>query len=133
MEYKRLTNTQKFYEDEVVDMDEIYERLAELEDKIERGELAEVPEGAVVLTKEEYDAINITEEQIVQWKQNFKDEIETQILEIKEQARKETAREIYKRLCNVEYSIYDNAYGYAGALVSEFEKIFNEYGIEVEE
>lgn len=32
---------------------EIYNRLAELEDKIERGELVEVPKGAVVLTPEE--------------------------------------------------------------------------------
>ena len=50
-----------------------------------------------------------------------------------EQARKETVKEIFRRLCNVEYSIYDDAHGYAGALVREFEKIFNEYGVEVEE
>ena len=31
----------------------IYNRLAELENKIERGELVEVPKGAVVLTPEE--------------------------------------------------------------------------------
>ena len=31
----------------------IYNRLAELEDKIERGELVEVPKGAVVLTPED--------------------------------------------------------------------------------
>lgn len=31
----------------------VYNRLAELEDKIERGELVEVPKGAVVLTPEE--------------------------------------------------------------------------------
>ena len=31
----------------------IYNRLAELEDKIESGELVEVPKGAVVLTPEE--------------------------------------------------------------------------------
>lgn len=31
----------------------IHNRLAELEDKIERGELVEVPKGAVVLTPEE--------------------------------------------------------------------------------
>lgn len=50
-----------------------------------------------------------------------------------EQARKDKVMEIYKRLCNVEYSIYDDAHGYAGALASEFEKIFNEHGMEVEE
>ena len=32
---------------------ELQDRLAELEDKIERGELVEVPKGAVVLTPEE--------------------------------------------------------------------------------
>lgn len=31
----------------------IYNRLAEIEDKIERGELVEVPKGAAVLTPEE--------------------------------------------------------------------------------
>lgn len=31
----------------------VYNRLAELEDKIENGELVEVPKGAVVLTPEE--------------------------------------------------------------------------------
>ena len=44
MEYKRLTNRKRFYEDEVIDMDEIYERLAELEDKIENKKLVFVPE-----------------------------------------------------------------------------------------
>ena len=34
-------------------MHEGIERLAELEDKIERGELVEVPKGAMVLTPEE--------------------------------------------------------------------------------
>ena len=47
-----------------------------------------------VLTKDEYDAINITAEKIVQWEQEFKDEIEKQISEIKEQSRKEIAQEI---------------------------------------
>ena len=32
---------------------QVYNRLAELEDKIESGELGEVPKGAVVLTPEE--------------------------------------------------------------------------------
>lgn len=33
--------------------EELQDRLAEIEDKIERGELVEVPKGAVVLTPEE--------------------------------------------------------------------------------
>ena len=33
----------------------IYNRLAELEDKIEQGTLKEIPENAVVLTREEYE------------------------------------------------------------------------------
>ena len=47
MEYKRLTNSYKgapLHTDmEVTDGDEIYERLAELEDKIEQGTLIELP------------------------------------------------------------------------------------------
>ena len=42
-EYKRLTNTQKFYEDEVINMDEVYERLAKLESMIEDKELVFIP------------------------------------------------------------------------------------------
>ena len=43
MTYERLTNRKRFYEDEVIDMDEIYERLAELEDMIESSQLIEPP------------------------------------------------------------------------------------------
>ena len=48
-DYKRIT----MREFAGVKGDNIYNRLAELEDKIERGELVEVPKGAVVLTPEE--------------------------------------------------------------------------------
>lgn len=41
------------YEEQKERDSEIMSRLAELEDKIERGELVEVPKGAVVLTPEE--------------------------------------------------------------------------------
>ena len=87
-----------------------------------------IHEGAVVLTREEYErlASYISEERA---REIFHEETE----KLKEKIRKETAKEIYKRLCNVEYSIYDDAHGYAGALLSEFEKIFNENGMEVEE
>lgn len=37
----------------VNDYEKVVNRLAELEDKIERGELVEVPKGSVVLTPEE--------------------------------------------------------------------------------
>lgn len=81
-----------------------------------------IPEGAVVLTREELDKLHI-----------FDDEMFERILDNeREMGRKEMAKETYKRLCNVEYSIYDDAYGYAGALLSEFEKIFNEHGMVVE-
>ena len=61
-DYKRLTDKViaemlRNPEGESWDSDNIeaqcYIRLAELEDKIERGELVEVPKGAVVLTPEE--------------------------------------------------------------------------------
>lgn len=48
-DYKRIT----MREFAGVTGDNIYNRLAELEDKIESGELVEVPKGAVVLTPEE--------------------------------------------------------------------------------
>lgn len=48
-DYKRIT----MREFAGVTGDNIYNRLAELEDKIESGELVEVPQGAVVLTPEE--------------------------------------------------------------------------------
>lgn len=56
MKYKRLTK--RIAKDEEAflfhsSLHEGIERLAELEDKIERGELVEVPKGAVVLTPEE--------------------------------------------------------------------------------
>lgn len=41
------------YDVSPVDTDNLAGRLAEFEDKIERGELVEVPKGAVVLTPEE--------------------------------------------------------------------------------
>ena len=61
-DYKRLTDRViaemlRNTEEESWDSDNIeaqcYIRLAELEDKIERGELVEVPKGAVVLSPEE--------------------------------------------------------------------------------
>ena len=48
-DYKRIT----MREFAGVRGDNIYNRLAELEDKIESGELVEVPKGAVVLAPEE--------------------------------------------------------------------------------
>ena len=83
-----------------------------------------IPDGAVVLTREELETTDKIPQKI---KEFYKWFIEIE----KEQTSKETAREIFKRLCNVEYSIYDDAYGYAGALVKEFEQIFKEYGVEV--
>ena len=38
-------------------IDEVYDRLAKLEDKIERGELQEIPDGAVVIDKGELEAL----------------------------------------------------------------------------
>lgn len=85
-----------------------------------------IPDGAVVLTREEMETTDKIPQKI---KGFYKWFIEIE----KEQSRKETVREIFKRICNVEYSIYDDAYGYANALVCEFEKIFKEHGLEVEE
>lgn len=60
MKHERLTeygsNGKAFYADlkhDTIRVGVAIDRLAELEDKIERGELVEVPRGAVVLTPEE--------------------------------------------------------------------------------
>ena len=58
MKYKRLTKRIADEEEAFLfhsSLHEGIERLAELEDKIESGELVEVPKGAVVLTPEERD------------------------------------------------------------------------------
>ena len=51
-----------------------YTRLHELEDKIERGELVEVPKGAVVLTPEEREPRNEVERYGLDKKINKKEE-----------------------------------------------------------
>ena len=63
-DYKRLTEKDSCYYDDMARIDDLggadilYDRLAELEDKIESGELCEqgyrkLPENSVVLLKEE--------------------------------------------------------------------------------
>ena len=52
---KGVINDGKYYRG-CFDATAIVDRLGELEDKIERGELVEVPKGAVVLTPEERGA-----------------------------------------------------------------------------
>lgn len=55
MKYERLMERDKCvsFNRACFEIIEAIQRLAELEDKIERGELVEVPKGAVVLTPEE--------------------------------------------------------------------------------
>ena len=55
MKYERLTIKREngFATVRNTTLQGLIDRLAELEDKIERGELVEVPKGAVVLTPEE--------------------------------------------------------------------------------
>lgn len=55
MKYERLTIKREngFSTVRNTTLQGLIDRLAELEDKIERGELVEVPKGAVVLTPEE--------------------------------------------------------------------------------
>lgn len=60
----------------VNDYEKVVNRLAELEDKIERGELVEVPKGAVVLTPEERDEeIRLANEERKQAVKEFSDKI----------------------------------------------------------
>ena len=55
------------------------------------------------------------------------------INELKEQVRKETAKEIRERISNVECLATENAFCFAIKLDAEFDKIFTEYGVEVDE
>lgn len=56
---------------------ELQDRLAEIEDKIERGELAEVPKGSVVLTPEERaEEMRLCNEMRKQAVQEFADRVE---------------------------------------------------------
>ena len=82
MEYKRLTKkivddgtVQISYADRIVGCyhrDEmIRERLAELEDKIESGTLKEIPEGAVVLTKAEYESKSLLAKECLKWRWKY--------------------------------------------------------------
>ena len=62
----------------------IYNRLAELEDKIEQGTLKEIPEGAVVVSRQ------IWEEHIENWDKTTK--------AVEERARKETAEKLLNKV-----------------------------------
>lgn len=98
--------------------DEIWERLAELEDKIEDGTLNEIPEGAEVLSKEATELI--AGELGVISPSSGKPIGQA----IKEKIRKETAREI------IEY-LQDNGRKYeTWYLINELKK---QYGVVVEE
>ena len=98
-EYKRLTSKKedRYWEQEEFwqsaeepsyeQIEELYSRLAELEDKIENGQLVEIPEDSVVLSKEEQEKIlTATESRINKLKEQVK------------QARKETTEKIFEIL-----------------------------------
>lgn len=80
--------------------EKVFNRLAELEDKIERGTLKEIPENAVVLTREEYEELqkgvkthNYTatfnameaDRWLDGYKQGFKEGVEAVQIQLKEQ------------------------------------------------
>lgn len=83
MKYERLTKRDKngnchLWDDTVMGMFNALDHLAELEDKIERGELVEVPKGAVVLTPEERaEEMRLANEERKQAVKEFADKIIT--------------------------------------------------------
>lgn len=107
---------------------EVVDRLAELEDKIERGELQEIPDGAVVLTREDlkdciigevagYDILQMAFARAERWR---------------DEARKETAMEILTRLHNTVSLWYPHG-NIPYKLVDERIKLLAEkYGVEVD-
>lgn len=139
MEYNRLTKwingvpairtyTGSYTTPFDADVYDAIKRLAELEDKIEQGTLKEIPENAVVLTKEEYEKHKgFSREEV--------DEIsETAI----KNSRKETVKDLlidFNEWINEHYDAKYDTYCVCIPVnkVSEFfnEKV-KEYGIEVE-
>lgn len=136
MEYTRLTDKNHRYKkcaictykncqycDDYINYEnECHNRLVELEDKIESGILREVPEGSVVLTKEEHKRLKGCENTIKRFSKISPTEAESENKALKaeiaiilaqkrniwklyneevaknKQARKETAKEILKYL-----------------------------------
>lgn len=50
-----------------------------------------------------------------------------------DEVRRETIREIWERISNVEGAATESAISYSMKVVAEFERIFAKYGIEVDE
>ena len=111
---------------------EVIDRLAELKDKIERGELQEITEGSVVLTKEELEAHDKevskkTAEDIYQFieKQYQKDS-------------KKTYQEVTTYRCQLarrtetKTETWTRHKGYLSGLCSVEMEIKEKYGVEVE-
>ena len=88
--------------------------------------IRKVPDGAVVLTREEYERLNsyISEDRA---KEIFYEECE----KLKEQARKETAREILNKLLNMCYDENHPRNSIAAGEIRYIAKI--EYRVEVDE
>ena len=123
MKYERLTKQNQkpktiFCFSGSVEDFRIYKRLQELEDKIEQGTMKEIPENAVVLTREEFENLGLVVETVQEYesqngqpvlvkerkvvKKSQTDFVEllnreTRELQISLQARKETAEKFAER------------------------------------
>lgn len=126
------------------------ERLGELEDKIESGELREVPRGAVILTPEERDEeMKVAREERVEFEKRIellnnelnrelfehKAFIEKTAIEVgrlkaeKEQVVKEFAEKLQKELPCRDYTFYGNTYSMiqASSVKYVMDKLLKEY------
>lgn len=161
-DYKRLTKTKNINEYcftvecgehcEDCYVGNLYERLAELEDKIENGTLIELfckeekqkllkemyeqgkfdaiadleKEGKVVISKNEYESFT----KLSIYDKPVKHRIYEFINDMKERTRKETAREILKPLYE---DCKDDSYGQVVLDFSNIESLARKYGVELEE
>ena len=124
------------------------ERLGELEDKIESGELKEVPRGAVILTSEELEKeVGVAREELVKFERLIKllnNELNRELFEHKafiektaievgrlkaekEQAVKEFVEKLKKKVHNYYPSIYSYCTSRHVILVKDIDELLKEY------
>ena len=123
--YERITdNEQDYYEYNGSPVD-IYNKLVELEDKIENGMLKELPENAVVLTREEYDEYQDLLKNFDNYLFEYRKFADGRIKD----TRKETAREFVKDLLQeLDLVGYDKS----DFCVTAVKVVAKKYGVDVE-
>ena len=112
----------------------IYKRLQELEDKIEQGTLKEIPENAVVLTREEYEELKQAKILLEFREETIKylEEANIRYSEALENKSKETAKECYEKMLEDCPIICDEEHTYS-EFVKHYKNWLKEhFGVEME-